>query len=306
MGARRVLDPRRANEIYHDAAAASYDGKWAIAFDEPSRAYVADRAARMLPRPGYGRVLEVGCGTGFWLLNLVQSGFVREAHATDISAGMLKVCGENARRLGCRVELRASDAERLPYEDGTFDLVTGHAFLHHVPDPRAVLGEMFRVLRPGGTLLIAGEPTRAGDRLAGGAKAAVVRASRLAGRVPALRGYLRPPSAPPVTEEERILRDLEFAVDLHTFEPEEVTGWARDLGAAAVRVETEELTSSVVGWAIRTLEAEVRPGLLGPRWARFAFRTWVALYRLDRALYRAVPGRLFYNLLLYAERPPSG
>jgi ubiquinone/menaquinone biosynthesis C-methylase UbiE len=305
VAAGRVLDAKRANEVYHDAAAASYDGKWAIAFDGPNRDYVAARAGRMLPRPRYGRVLEVGCGTGFWLLNLWQAGYAEDLHATDISAGMLEVCARQARRLGCRVEARPSDAERLPYGDGSFDLVTGHAFLHHVPEPREALAEILRVLRPGGAMLVAGEPTRAGDRIAGVAKASVVRASRLAGRVPALRRFLRPPAAPPATEEERVLRELEFAVDLHTFEPEEAARWAREAGFARVRVETEELTSSVVGWAVRTLEAELRPGLLGPRWSRFAYRAWATLYGVDQALYRVVPKRLFYNLLLYAEKPAA-
>lgn len=306
MAARRVLDPKEANARYHDAAAASYDAKWAINLDEPSRSYVARRAERMLPAGHYPRVLELGCGTGFWILNLWQSGYVGEAHATDISEGMLAACGANASRIGCPIELRRCDAERLPYDDGSFDLVTGHAFLHHLPEPRAALREIRRVLAPGGAVLIAGEPTRGGDRLAGAAKRAVRSAFRVASAVPAVRSLRRGVARAPATEEERVLRDLEFAVDLHTFEPADVAAWARAEGFTAVRVETEELLSSVVGWTIRTFEAEVRPGLLGARWGRFAYRTYLALYRLDEALYRAVPRRLFYNLLLYGEKRYGG
>lgn len=306
MAARRVLDPKEANALYHDAAAASYDAKWGINLDEPSRSYVVRRAERMLPARHYPRVLELGCGTGFWILNLWQSGYVGEAHATDISDGMLAACRANAGRIQCPIDLRRCDAERLPYDDGSFDLVTGHAFLHHLPEPRASLREIHRVLAPGGAVLVAGEPTRGGDRLAGAAKRAVRSAFRAASLVPVIRSLRRPPPPPPATDDERALRDLEFAVDLHTFEPVEVAGWARSEGFTAVRIETEELVSSVAGWAIRTLEAELRPGLLGPRWGRFAYRTYLALYRLDEALYRAVPRRLFYNLLLYAEKPPGG
>ncbi|HEX2030538.1 MAG TPA: class I SAM-dependent methyltransferase [Actinomycetota bacterium] len=306
MAAPRVLDPKEANARYHDAAAASYDAKWAISLDEPSRSYVARRAGRMLPAGHYGRVLEVGCGTGFWILNLWQSGYVGRAHATDISEGMLAACATNAEGIGCPIALRPADAERLPYEDGSFDLVTGHAFLHHLPEPRAALREIHRVLAPGGAMLIAGEPTRAGDRLAGVAKRSVLAAFRAASALPAVRALGRPPPPAPATDDERILRDLEFAVDLHTFEPAEVAAWARAEGFTGVRVETEELLSSLAGWAVRTFEAQVRPGLLGPRWGRFAYRTYLALYRIDEALYRAVPRRLFYNLLLYGERPPGG
>src|SRR5439155_10805827 len=119
---KRKLDPKTANILYHDAAARSYDDKWSISFDERCIAYVRDRAERMLPRTSYDRVLEIGSGTGFFLLNLWQAGFVKEAHATDISPAMLQACGENARRLGCDVKLQTVDAERLPFEDDSFDL----------------------------------------------------------------------------------------------------------------------------------------------------------------------------------------
>jgi len=297
-----VLDPKRANVLYHDAAARGYDEKWAISFDERSRSYVRERAERMLPQTRYGRVLEVGCGTGFFLLNLWQAGFVEEAHACDISPGMLLACGENARRLGCDIGLRTADAERLPYGDGEFDLVVGHAFLHHIPDVQGSLQDMLRVLKPGGALFIAGEPTTLGDRIAGRSKRVVSRAARLLASARPDLG--KPASATSPTEDERLLRDLEFAVDLHTFEPSDVERWAREAGFESVRTESEELLASLFGWSVRTLESMVRPGLLGERWGRFAYRAWLILYRFDMAvLYRLVPKRAFYNLLLYAERP---
>lgn len=294
-----ALDPKTANIRYHDAAAASYDEKWAISFDERSRAYVRERAERMLPRRRYRRVLEVGSGTGFFLLNLWRCGFVEEPHATDISTGMLRVCAEHARRIGCDLRIREADAERLPYADAEFDLVVGHAVLHHLPDPARALREMGRVLRPGGAVLVAGEPTRAGDRIAGVAKRLAAEGFRLADR---LVGGLASSNGEPATERERVLRDLEFAVDLHTFDPAEVARWAREAGIERIRIETEELLASMFGWTVRTLEALARPGLLGPRWAGFAYGGWWALSRLDRTLAALLPRGLFYNLLLSGER----
>ncbi len=299
--ARAALDPKTANVLYHDAAAESYDAKWAISFDPPAQAYVRERAERMLPAKRYRRVLEPGAGTGFFLLNMWQTGFVEDAHATDISEGMLEVCRANAERLGCTVETRAGDAEHLPYEDQTFDLVAGHAFLHHLPDPPAALAEMYRVLRPGGVLFIAGEPTLWGDRLAGVAKWAARTSFRLVDRLPGVR--IRREEPAPSTEEDRVLQDLQFDVDLHTFEPKRVEEWLRDAGFDGVRIETEELVASLFGWTVRTIEAEAVPGLLGPRWARFAYRGWRALYRIDDALRGVIPAGLFYNLLLVAEKP---
>jgi ubiquinone/menaquinone biosynthesis C-methylase UbiE len=300
--ARTALDPKSANLLYHDAAAATYDAKWAISFEEPARSYVRERADRMLPRSRYQEVLEVGAGTGFFLINLWQAGFVAEAHATDLSHGMLDVCRLNAEALGCPIRTRTGDAERLPYEDGAFDLVVGHAFLHHVPEPREALAEMRRVLRPGGAIFIAGEPTRLGHGLAGVSKLAARTSFRVAALVPGLRGIRRgrPPSATP---EERILRDLEFEVDLHTFRPRDVASWAEAAGFVSVHLETEELLASMFGWAVRTVEGEARDGLLGRRWAGFAYRGWRSLYGVDRLLERLLPPQLFYNLLLYAEKP---
>jgi ubiquinone/menaquinone biosynthesis C-methylase UbiE len=299
---KRKVDPKTANILYHDAAARSYDDKWSISFDERCVAYVRDRADRMLPETTYDRVLEIGSGTGFFLLNLWQAGFVKEAHATDISPGMLQACGENARRLGLDVKLRTADAEGLPFEDGTFDLVVGHAFLHHLPDWEQALRDCYRVLAPGGAVFFAGEPTRIGDRMAGVMKRATANAMKVVGRV--RPGAVKPKPPPPTTEDERILRDLEFAVDLHTFDPSHVELVCRDIGFTTVRTETEELLSSLVGWSVRTLESRVRPGALGPKWGEFAYRTYLRLYDLDqRYLYRLIPKRAFYNLLLYAEKP---
>jgi ubiquinone/menaquinone biosynthesis C-methylase UbiE len=297
----RPMDPKTANVLYHDAAARTYDAKWAISFDDRCISYVWERAERMLPRARYERVLELGCGTGFFLLNLWQAGFAGEVHACDISPGMVATFLETARTLGCDARARVADAESLPYPDESFDLVVGHAFLHHIPDPWRVLREARRVLRPGGSVFVAGEPTVLGDRMARSVGRFTSRSWRAAARaVPRLR---KPHTGEPSSEADRVLRDLEWRVDLHTFDPLGLADMARTAGFREVRVETEELVSSLVGWAVRTIEAEAPPGLLGDRWGRFAYRTYRRLYALDRdVLYRFVPKRLFYNALLYGER----
>jgi ubiquinone/menaquinone biosynthesis C-methylase UbiE len=294
-------DPRLANVLYHDAAAPTYDRKWAISFDRRCIEYVGDRAEWMLGQRRFDRALDVGVGTGFFLLNLWQAGFVGEAHGCDLSPGMLAACAENARVIGCDVRLRTGDAERLPYPDGSFDLVVGHAFLHHVPDPARAFAEAHRVLAPGGSLLVAGEPTRIGDRLAKAAGRVTYGAARaVSSLVPSLR---RPPPAPAETERDRILRDLEWHVDLHTFDPVELARMAREAGFSDVRVETEELLSSLFGWAVRTLESQAPPGLLGTWWQVAAYRGYQALYRVDRSvLYRVAPRGVFHHLLVAGRK----
>src|SRR5205085_7500176 len=71
-----------------------------------------------------------------------------------------------AQRLDLDVETVCTESERLPFPDASFDLVFGHAVLHHLPDLDAAFREFRRVLRPGGRVAFCGEPSRHGDLLA--------------------------------------------------------------------------------------------------------------------------------------------
>ena len=178
---------RDVNTRYHDAAAEEYDYKWGIDFHEIGQAQVLGKLRKALGRnPGpFPRALEIGSGTGYFSLNLLRAGVVRHATATDISPGMLATLRANADRLGIgdHVETVVTDAERLPFEDESFDLVFGHAVLHHQPDLDRAFSEFLRVLRPGGTLFFAGEPSRHGDRIAAYPKrGATARAPGASGR----------------------------------------------------------------------------------------------------------------------------
>src|SRR5215212_6401086 len=159
---------RDVNTRYHDGAAAGYDAKWGIDYGDVGRAQVLSKVRKALGGrlESFGRGLEIGAGTGYFSLNLLQAGALREAVCTDISPGMLTELEANAARLGLDVETRACDAEELPFADGSFDLVFGHAVLHHLPDLPRAFGEFRRVLRPGGEVVFAGEPSHHGDRLA--------------------------------------------------------------------------------------------------------------------------------------------
>ena len=92
------------------------------------------------------RILDVGCGTGANLLMLSQYG---DAEGVDISEDALAFCRERGLE---KVKLGAG--EKLPYDDGTFDLVTALDVVEHMDDDLAGLREMRRVLRPGGRVLL--------------------------------------------------------------------------------------------------------------------------------------------------------
>ncbi|MDP9239958.1 MAG: class I SAM-dependent methyltransferase [Actinomycetota bacterium] len=296
-------DPKLANVLYHDWEAATYDAKWSISYDERCIAYARDRFVKIAGRAGwpYGDALEVGCGTGFFLLNLIQAGVAERGEVTDISPGMVDVAKANAAGLGFTVGGRIADAESIPYPDASFDLVVGHAVLHHIPDVGLALREVLRVLRPGGRFVFAGEPTRYGDFVARRLSRLTWWATTRATRLPALRSWRRPQAE---LDDSSRAAALEAIVDLHTFAPADLRRLAVAAGAVDVEVRTEELTASWFGWPVRTFESAVAGGRLGWGWAMFAYRTWQRLSRFDDAvLSRAVPAGLFYSALVTGVKP---
>ncbi len=295
---------RDVNTRYHDVAAASYDSKWGIDFGEIGQAQVTGKLRKLLGpalEGGYGRSLEIGAGTGYFSLNMLQTGVVREATCTDISPGMLTTLALNAERLGLRVRTARADAESLPFPDASFDLVLGHAVLHHLPDLERAFAEFHRVLAPGGRIVFAGEPSRFGDRLAAIPKAG---AQRLA---PAWRALLRagaapPPAAPGSTD--GVNHELEQCVDIHAFSPGDLTRHARGAGFAHVHVRGEELVANWFGWFNRALEASADPADVPMVWRQYAFHGYLFLQQLDERVFEPLlPPAIFYNLLITARRP---
>jgi ubiquinone/menaquinone biosynthesis C-methylase UbiE len=295
----RAEEIRDANTRYHDVAASHYDAKWGIDFGEIGRGQVTSKVRKALggEPPRWERSLEIGSGTGYFTLNLISAGLIGQATCTDISPGMLATLDTNAERLGLAVQTVAADAEALPFDDGSFDLVLGHAILHHIPDLAAAFGEFARVLAPGGTLLFAGEPSRYGDRLARVPKRV---ASTLA---PLWRRALHARPAPPA-EGGAPDAALESVVDVHAFAPGELRELARGAGFGEVRVGGEELVANWFGWTNRTLEATADPSDVPWAWRQYAYRGYLALQQLDRHLLEPrLPAAIFYNLLLSARKP---
>ena len=288
-------DPKLANVLYHDWEAANYDEKWSISYDERCIDYAAGRfrvTAGDADWP-YGHALELGSGTGFFLLNLMQAGVITKGSVTDLSPGMVRAALRNAEALGLDVDGRVADAERIPYEDDTFDLVVGHAMLHHIPDVPAVLREVLRVLKPGGRFVFAGEPTKIGDFYARRLGQLTWWLTTNVTRLPVLSAWRRPQAE---LDESSRAAALEAVVDLHTFDPAELERAAIAAGALDVRAVTEELTAALFGWPVRTFEAAVPKERLGMGWAMFAYRTWQRLSWLDSRLSNVVPRNAFYNV----------
>jgi SAM-dependent methyltransferase len=291
-----ILD---VNRRYHDVAAADYDVKWGVDFGAVGRAQVLGKVSKLLGRdPGpFGRSLEIGAGTGYFTLNLLQAGVVGAAVCTDVSPGMLAALRGNAERLGLDVETAACDAAALPFDDASFDLVLGHAVLHHLPELERAFAEFLRVLRPGGVLLFAGEPSRHGDRLANVPKRAGLVAAPLWRRLVGAREL----NGDRPSEPDHL---LESVVDVHAFTPGDLERFARGAGFAGVRVRGEELLANWFGWFNRTLEATAVHGDIPFGWFRYAYRGYIALQKVDAAVLEPhLPAAGFYNLMLTARKP---
>jgi ubiquinone/menaquinone biosynthesis C-methylase UbiE len=101
-------------------------------------------------------VADVGTGTGFIAAGL--SSRVLRVVGIDSAPAMLEVARENLMALGAaNVDLVLGEASRLPLEDGAVDAAFANMVLHHAEDPEAMLKEMARIVRPGGTVAIADE-----------------------------------------------------------------------------------------------------------------------------------------------------
>jgi SAM-dependent methyltransferase len=191
-----------------------------------------------------------------------------------------------------------TEAETLPFEDASFDLVLGHAVLHHIPDLDRAFAEFRRVLRPGGHIVFAGEPSRYGDRLAALPKRTGVLVA------PAWRRVVGARVRAVAESDQSDGHSLEGEVDVHAFAPADLRRLIERAGFEDRRVGGEELLANAWGWGLRTVESSAEPDSVPFRWRRFAFRSYIALQKVDtRALEPHLPAELFYNLLVSARKP---
>jgi len=119
----------------------------------PFEAITTPCAARLVKRAGVRagqRVLDVACGTGVVSVTAARVG--ARVTGLDLTPELLERARENARIAGVDVDWHEGDVEKLPFGDAAFDVVLsefGHIF---APRPEVALGEMLRVLKPGGTI----------------------------------------------------------------------------------------------------------------------------------------------------------
>ncbi len=154
------LDLKRLEKVkaFWAVKADAYFRRNAITWEKLRQMHVdqteVDRALRQVfTQEPVGRLLDLGTGAGHVLTLLGEQ--VEEGVGVDRSLEMLNVARSNVFRAGLsHCQVRHGDMNHLPYEDETFDAVTLHMVLHFSENPVATLGEIARVLRPGGRLIV--------------------------------------------------------------------------------------------------------------------------------------------------------
>ena len=94
------------------------------------------------------RVLEVGCGAGVDLARFAKGG--ASVVGVDLSSSAIDLARANFEQQGLTGDFRVADGEALPFEDNSFDLVFAHGVVQYTADPKRLVEECRRVLKPGG------------------------------------------------------------------------------------------------------------------------------------------------------------
>ncbi len=118
------------------------------------RSFEARRLAAMGGDVDGGLALEVGCGCGVGAEIVLEQFGAEHVDALDLDPEMVNLARSRLSRFGDRVRLWAGDVTRIEVEDEVYDAAFDFGILHHVPDWRAAIREIHRVLKPGGRLFV--------------------------------------------------------------------------------------------------------------------------------------------------------
>jgi ubiquinone/menaquinone biosynthesis C-methylase UbiE len=150
------VPPRRDVAAFEERAA-SYEQGWLGRLHHEIADRTATLAASACPAPE--RVLDVGCGTGY-LLRLLAQQWPQASELAGIDAAPAMIAAAARAASDQRLRLSVGTAERLPYPDGSFDLVVSTTSFDHWSDQQVGLRECARVLTPGGCLVLVDQFSR--------------------------------------------------------------------------------------------------------------------------------------------------
>jgi ubiquinone/menaquinone biosynthesis C-methylase UbiE len=144
-----VMDESMEVEAYASAAAQTH----LQAIDRT----LVEHVARLFPGEPSGDALDIGCGPGQIPILLAQRWPRLRITGVDAAPHMIEQASQAAAAAGVKINfetVRVESAAKLPFADGSFDLVLCNSVLHHLQNPGAALDEIARMARPGGAVLI--------------------------------------------------------------------------------------------------------------------------------------------------------
>ncbi|MEI8378538.1 MAG: class I SAM-dependent methyltransferase [Planctomycetota bacterium] len=148
----RILEPEVMDTV---AEAVDYNS---MDHSTVNRLFVDDFLAAIgsIPSPESLQIFDAGTGTALIPLELVSRKVPVMITASDLAEQMLIVAAENVNAAGCDKSIRLvrSDCKQLPDTSATYDAVISNSIIHHIPEPRRVLAELWRILKPGGLLFV--------------------------------------------------------------------------------------------------------------------------------------------------------
>jgi SAM-dependent methyltransferase len=97
-------------------------------------------------------VLDYGCGNGYVLAQYARHG--ASVYGVDVTDAAVELTRTRFALLGLEGTFVRNDGTEIPFADRFFDIACSMGVLHHIPDPRPVVGELYRVLKPGGKLIV--------------------------------------------------------------------------------------------------------------------------------------------------------
>lgn len=144
-----MKDYEALSRKHFDGQAAEYDQRNTYYYSRNGKISCCDIAEQIKDIP-YGALLDVGCGTGY-LIDMLTGQKEAEYCGVDLSEEMVRVA--QGKKIN-GAEFRVGSADKLPYPDGTFDIVTCSQSFHHYPYPEKAMQEALRVLKPGGLYIL--------------------------------------------------------------------------------------------------------------------------------------------------------
>ncbi|MBI5031400.1 MAG: class I SAM-dependent methyltransferase [Chloroflexi bacterium] len=139
----------KSNRVNYDEISPEYDRRYSATLPNRGKALI-----ELVSRHRAKRILEVGCGTGYWLAALHS--VAPHLYGLDLSTGMLT----QAQKRDASLRLVHGVATQLPFDRGWFDFVFCVDAIHHFGEPRDFIAEAFRILRPEGIFAIVGSDPR--------------------------------------------------------------------------------------------------------------------------------------------------